>query len=328
MELVLNNVNSQSNLRPPEKRDNSTFKNPFIEANTKGVTVQHLVNDTILPVFSKDNEVTISHAEFINATIEALEQAFPIHQFNEPNVRVSHIVKGRIPSAIGKPVKELQEHEKTIYYERMVFCIEIPSIKQNINGNDLSLVVGGVRAFNNENLYSKKSYEKFKVFIGFVNAVCTNLCVATDGFKDDLKVLNTNDLQQGIINLFKAYNQEKHLGDMERLNKYYLSMEQVAHLIGKMKMYQYLSNSEKKHLFPLNFNDTQINTIAKSYFKDENFNVSPEGMINLWELYNLFTGAVKSTYIDTFLQRELRAYEFIQELANSLQNEQPNFFLH
>lgn len=328
MELVLNNVNSQSNLTPPEKIGNPTFKNPFIEANTKKVTVQHLVNDTILPVFSKDNEVTISHAEFINTTIEALEQAFPIHQFNEPNVRVSHIVKGRIPSAIGKPVKELQEHEKTIYYERMAFCIEIPSIKQNINGNDLSLVVGGVRAFNNENLYSKKSYEKFKVFIGFVNAVCTNLCVATDGFKDDLKVLNTNDLEQGIINLFKAYNQEKHLGNMERLSKFYLSMEQVAHLIGKMKMYQYLSNSEKKHLFPLDFNDTQINTIAKNYFKDENFNVSPEGMINLWELYNLFTGAVKSTYIDTFLQRELRAYEFIQELANSLQNEQPNFFLH
>lgn len=328
MELVLNNVNTQSRDLYPEKRSNKRFKNPFIEANTKEVSIQHLVNDTILPVFSKDNEVTISHAEFINATKSALEQVFPLQQFEEPNIRVSHIVKGRIPTAIGKSVKELLDNEKTIYYERLAFCIEIPSITKNVNGNELSLVVGGVRAFNNENLYSKKSYEKFKVFIGFVNAVCTNLCVATDGFKNELKVLNVNDLQFGIETLFRGYNQEKHLGNMEHLSKFYLSMEQVAHLIGKMKMYQYLSASEKDNLFPLNFNDSQINTIAKNYFKDENFNVSPEGVISLWELYNLFTGAVKSSYIDSFLQRDLRAYEFIQELANSIQNEEPNFFLH
>ena len=43
-----------------------------------------------------------------------------------PSIRVSHQIKGRVPSAIGKPVKELKENEKTIYYERMAFLIEIP----------------------------------------------------------------------------------------------------------------------------------------------------------------------------------------------------------
>ena len=33
----------------------------FIEANTKEVTIEHLRNDCVVPVFSKDNEVTISH---------------------------------------------------------------------------------------------------------------------------------------------------------------------------------------------------------------------------------------------------------------------------
>jgi hypothetical protein len=67
-------------------------------------------------------------------------------------IRVSHMVKGRIPSAIGKAAKDLSEQEKTLYYERMVFVIEIPEISEVINGNKLSLAIGGVRA-----LQSRKS---------------------------------------------------------------------------------------------------------------------------------------------------------------------------
>lgn len=325
MELALATVQNQSNLDLPEYDELST--NHFIEANTKSVTIQHIKNDTILPVFSKDNEVTISHAEFINSTQEALRNVFPFQQQTIPNIRVSHIIKGRVPAAIGKPKSELLEEDKTIYYERMAFVIGLPKIQQEINGNLLSLVVGGVRAYNNENLYSKKSIEKFKVFIGFKNSVCTNLCISTDGFMDEIRVSNTTELVNKITELFRSYDQEKHLRNMEVMSNFFLTPEQVAHLLGKMKMYQYLSNTRKKEVFPLNINDSQINTIAKSYFKDENFKVSPEGVVNLWQLYNLFTGAVKSSYIDSFLQREACAYEFIQNLTNSLQNEESNFFL-
>ena len=66
----------------------------------------------------------------------------------------------------------LLEEEKTIYYERMMFCFEIPTIFETIDGSRLNLTIGGVRAYNHENLYSKKSMEKFKVFIGFKNLVC------------------------------------------------------------------------------------------------------------------------------------------------------------
>ena len=37
----------------------------FIEANTQEVDLHHLLNDCITPVFSKDNELTINHAQFI-----------------------------------------------------------------------------------------------------------------------------------------------------------------------------------------------------------------------------------------------------------------------
>jgi hypothetical protein len=327
MELALTPTQNQNRVIIPEYDEGDLNKNHFIEANTKSVTLEHLTNDTILPVFSKDNEVTISHAEFINATQEALKNVFAFHQQTIPNIRVSHIIKGRVPSAIGKPKSELLEQDKTIYYERMAFVIGLPQIQQEVNGNKLSLVVGGVRAYNNENLYSRKSIEKFKVFIGFKNSVCTNLCISTDGFKDEIRVSNTFELVNKITELFSGYDQEKHLGNMEIMSSFFLTPEQVAHLLGKMKMYQFLSNSRKNELFPLNINDSQINTITKSYFKDDNFKVTSEGIVNLWQLYNLFTGAVKSSYIDSFLQRETCAYEFIQDLSNSIQNEEANFFL-
>ena len=176
----------------------------FIEANTKQITLEHLKNDTIIPVFSKDNECTISHNEFINATQKALKEAIPIYNQLEPNIRISHTIKGRVPTAIGKPVKELLPNEKTIYYERMAFMIEIPGIKENVNGNSLNLVVGGVRAYNQENLYSKKTIEKFKVFIGFKNQACTNLCISTDGLKSEMRVGSNKELQNKILEVINV----------------------------------------------------------------------------------------------------------------------------
>lgn len=121
---------------------------PFIEANTKEVTIEHLKDDCIVPVFSKDNEITISRPNFIESVWEAANRVFPSESIELPEIRVSHIIKGRTPEAIHKPVKELLEEDKTIYYERMMFCFEIPTIYEDIAGNRLNLTIGGVRSYN------------------------------------------------------------------------------------------------------------------------------------------------------------------------------------
>ena len=133
---------------------------PFIEANTIETSLEHLRNDCIIPVFSKDNELTISHPNFIEAVWDAANQVFPNERIEEPAIRVSHIIKGRIPEAIHKPVNQLLESDRTQYFERMMFCFEIPTIHEDIAGNRLNLTIGGVRAYNHENLYSKKGVEK------------------------------------------------------------------------------------------------------------------------------------------------------------------------
>lgn len=304
---------------PNDSTSGNNQPSPFIMANTLEATLHHLQNDCIIPVFSRDNEKTIAHQEFIECIISAVNKTFPYHSITAPEIRVSHQIKGRIPSAIHKPVKELLEHEKTIYYERMAFIIKVPSITDIVNGNELSLSIGGVRAYNQENLYNKKSLEKFKFFIGFQNKVCCNLCVSTDGFLEDIRTSNADDLYNKAVETIQSYNAELHLMEMKELTQDYLSEHQFAQLIGKSRLYQHLPKTEKQNIPLLNFNDSHINTMAKDYYEDKNFCREDDGRINLWDVYNLFTQANKSSYIDTFLDRNLNAFEFtkgIQKVLN------------
>ena len=101
-------------------------KLPFIEANTKEVTMQYLKEECITPVFSKDNEVTISHSSFIETAWEAANKVFSNERIEEPAIRVSHVIKGRIPEAIHKPVNQLLESDKTIYFSSYDVSFELP----------------------------------------------------------------------------------------------------------------------------------------------------------------------------------------------------------
>ena len=291
---------------------------PFIVANTIEVPLHHLKQDCIIPVFSKDNEKTIAHQEFIESVLTAISKVFPHHSISTPEIRVSHQIKGRTPDAIHLNAKDLLDHQKTIYYERMAFVINIPSIVDSINGNELTLSVGGVRSYNLENLYNRKTLEKFKFFIGFQNKVCLNMCINTDGFKEDLRVSSASELQHKVIEVMQNYNAELHLMEMKELTQDYLSEHQFAQLIGKSRLYQHLPKSEKQKIPMLNFNDSHINTMAKDYYEDKNFCRQEDGRINLWDVYNLFTQANKSSYIDTFLDRNLNAFEFTKGIQKTL----------
>lgn len=311
-----------------EEREVVTSTNrSFIEANTTQVNLSHLKNECIIPVFSKDNESTISHYEFVQETREVVKDLFPEFNVAEPNIRTSHMIKGRVPSAIGKPAKDLKDFEKTLYYERCAFILEIPEVTEIVNGNALALSVGGVRAYNQENLYSKKSPEKFKLFVGFKNMVCTNLCISTDGLADQVRVTSVSQLSEAVEGLLKAYNRENHLGAMERMANYNLTESQFAHLIGKLRMYQFMDKYDQQQHFSISLNDSQINTVVKNYYHCPNFKCKGDGSINLWKLYNLFTEANKSSYIDNNFERNVHAYDLINHLVISLHSGSPNWFL-
>lgn len=295
--------------------------NHFIEANTMEIDLQHLQSDCIVPVFSKDNELTISHNAFIETVWEAANTFLTGETIGKPDIRVSHIVKGRIPEAIHKPANQLLESDKTQYFERMMFCFEVPTIYETVEGNKLTLSIGGVRAYNQMNLYSKKTVERFKVFVGFKNLVCCNLCVYTDGYLGNLEVSSTNDLFRSVLEMFNRYDPAKHIHLMQTLGNSYLTEHQFAQILGKMRLYQCLPQGYQKSVPRLLITDTQINSVAKAYIQDENFG-GFGGDLSMWRFYNLLTGANKSSYIDSFLDRSLNATEVAQGINMALHGDE------
>jgi hypothetical protein len=297
----------------------------FIEANTQTIDLPLLQEQTIIPAFAKDNESTISHIEFVEKVYEAASHVFATESISEPTVKVSHPIRGRVPEAKGKPVKELLDHEKTLYYERMAFMIEIPSIQAKIGDDRISLSVGGVRAYNLENLYNKKSPEKFKIFIGFKNWVCTNLCVSTDGFLSDLRVSSLHDLLENAVNLFQSFNIDREVQQMQQMQRTQIDHEQFAHIIGRAKQYLNLPKDLKatKENFPLG--DSQLSQMIREYYQDQS---NEYRSMNLWEFYNLMTSANKSSYIDAHVDRVVDSFRFTQSLGNSLENQLPNWYTH
>ncbi len=300
----------------------------FMAANTEIINIDEMRKRHNIPVFAKDNESTISHQEFVETINYVAEQIFGGEQILKPAVRVSHPIKGRIPSAVGKPAKELLEHEKTLYFERMAFAIEIPSINDNVAGNGLNLTLGGVRAYNLENLYSRKSEERFKLFIGFKNKVCCNLCISTDGFKSDVKVRTIAELAQQAYSLFGEFNVYREIEKFINLPDTIISESQFAQIVGRARLFQNMPFKDKKDLPAFPLMDSQVNLVVKDYYSDKSFCKDDSGNLNLWKLYNLFTGANKMSYIDSFLDRGVGCQSFVNGLYEAIGVNKYHWFIN
>jgi hypothetical protein len=313
-----------------EEQEIVSSSSAFIGANTIEVNLQEIQRQHIIPVFSKDNEPLISHGDFIQTTYDVINHCFKGEDILSPSIRVSHPIKGRTPEARYKPASQLEDHERTIYYERAMFVFEIPSIHRTIDGQTLSLTIGGVKCYGDDKLNNKKgSSEHFKIFIGFSVKVCSNLCVWSDGAQVKLVVRSQGELMDAIMNMISVYNPEQHLRAMQRLTEHNLTEAQFAQVLGRARLYNYLPNEIKKQIPPLLFTDTQLGSVAKDYFQDNSFCRNEVGDINLWRMYNLFTGENKSSYVDSsFLERSVNAFEFTHQLQSGLAGGSTNWYLN
>ena len=298
-------------------REQPQKRSPFIEANTTEVTLDHLRNECIIPVFSKDNEVCISHQSFIESVYEATKDFYHGETIYNPDIRVSHIVKGRIPEAINKRTDQLLESDKTMYYERMIFNIEIPTIHQDVNGNQLHLSITGCKSYGRDNLSGKMTAQKFSIAVGFLNLACTNQCLSTDGYKEEIRATSSRDLYQFTLDLFSQYNVAKHIHLMQSLGDTMLTEHQFCQILGRMRLYNYLHQYQQKNLPRLLITDSQINNVAKQYIQDDNF-AGSNGELSMWKFYNLVTGANKNSYLDSFLGRSVNATEVAFGLTEAL----------
>lgn len=278
----------------------------FLEANTNAISLDELTSTCVVPTWG-NQELTISHQDFIHCVHDAAKDFYHGEQINNPAIRVSHIVRGRTPNALGKKASELLECEKTQFYQRMAFAFTIPTIYETLNGQRLELCVGGVRNYNELNLY-RASRGVEKVLTG-------------DGVKLSVEVMNIRDLYKSVMELLYQFNPAKEIHLMQTLSNTSLTETQFAQIMGRMRMYQALPQGYTKQIPRLLITDSQINNVCRGYFSNPNFGAKDD-RLSMWDFHNLLTESNKGSYIDTYLQRAVNATEVTVGINNALHGDE------
>ena len=303
----------------------------FIESNTQAITLEELTTKNVIPTFC-DNALTISHQNFIGSVVKVAEQVFG--ELTMPELRVSHPIIGRIPSAQHKKASELTDEEKTVFYQRMAWCCRVKNLTRTINGQTVHLVIGGIRAYSEDKLYNRQSPQKFHVFCGWRVRVCSNLMLTCDGNSGTIECMTEADIMQKSLELFRNFDPHKEdtLRLLENLSTTTISEEQFCNIIGRLRLLQFLPLEEQKQHPSFTLGDQGVNWMVKGYVNNPNFGRKEGEDMNCWTLMQLANESVKqSAYIDKFIDRNQNATDFaigIQKAINGEDTEGYDWFLN
>ena len=297
----------------------------FIESNTQAMSLAEIADKCIVPTFS-DNSLTISHQDFCGAVYKAAENVFGA--LTPIECRVSHPINGRIPTALNKKTQDLTDNEKTVYYQRLAWIAKVSNLTRNINGQEIHLTIGGVRAYSEDKLYNRPSALKFKIFVGWQVRVCSNLMLQTNGFSGSIDCMTSFDIHQKALELFSRFEPEKdnNLDVLAELYDTRLTEEQFCHIIGRMRLYQALPLVQQKTLPQFALGDQVVNEATRQYVVNQNFGrKTGDDGISTFDLMQLLNEAVKSSYIDKWLERNASCTTFATGIRKALRHEDSEF---
>ena len=292
----------------------------FLEANTNAITLEELAEQCVVPTWA-NQELTISHQDFINTVYDAACNVFAGETVNSPEIRVSHIVRGRTANSLHKRTSELLDSEKTQFYQRLAFAFTIPSLHECIDGQRLELCIGGVRNYSDLNLYrANRGMEKFSIFIGWRVNVCSNQVLTGQGVRLNIEVMSLHDLYKAVLDLFYNFNLEKDIQLLHSLTQTRLTESQFAQIVGRIRLYQALPSYLQREIPKLLITDSQINNVCRDYYNNPNFG-HKDNTISLFDFHNLLTSANKSSYVDSYVQRGINATEITVGIGKALQGD-------
>ena len=274
--------------------------NVFINANTIPVSLKELREKHIIPVFAKDNEKTISQFDFIATCYKALLQTTR-RDIPLPQIRVSHPINERIPEARHKKPAELLDYEKTLYYERMMFAVQIPGFTTVISGELVELTFGGIKSYSQDSLSGKHTKQHFHLFLGYQVRVCSNMCISADIGVRSVEVYDTCEIENVIVELFQGFDHDRTLHYFTKLGTTFLNRSEFEQFIGTVRVNYLDPKTDTKDWL----GDQQMGQVVKGYFNNPVFSSGLDGRISLWNIYNLMTEANKSSYIDRFIPRAI-----------------------
>ncbi len=297
----------------------------FIESNTQPITLEELSEKNIVPTFG-DGTVSTSHQSFIESVLEAGRTVFG--DLSPVDIRVSHPINGRVPSALHKKANELLEEDKTLYWQRIGFVSHVVGLTRSINGQTVHLCIGGVRGYNEDKLYGRPCPLKYRIFVSWTCKICTNLMVQA-GYIGNLECMTTSDIKEKALELFNGFDpvKEDNLRALENLGKTSITEEQFCKVIGRLRLYQALPNTTKAELGLPNviLGDQAVNAAVRGYVENPNFKKEDGIDLTLWQMLQLFNEAVKQAYLTNWLEKNQNCTDLIIGLEKALNGESQEY---
>lgn len=159
--------------------------------------------------------------------------------------------------------------------------------------------------------------------------------IQTSGTTGTIECLTEADIYQKAYQLFKSFDPEKedNLKLLENLHTTRISQELFCSIVGRLRLYQFLPNEQKRDLPQVDLGDQPINAAVRGYAGDNpNFGMK-DGItsISCWDLMNLLNEAIKATYVDKWVERNQACTDFaigIQKAINGEDTEGYSWFLN
>ena len=150
--------------------------------------------------------------------------------------------------------------------------------------------------------------------------MCSNLMLTCDGNSGTIDCMTEADIMQKSFELFSGFNphKEETLQLLENLQSTAISEELFCKIIGRMRLYQFLSLSEQKQLPSLTIGDQAVNAMVKNYVSNPNFGKKEGEDITTWNLLQLANESVKSAYIYKWLDRNQNCTDFALGIQKAL----------
>ena len=133
------------------------------------------------------------------------------------------------------------------------------------------------------------------------------------------------DIHQKALELFSRFNPEKdnNLNALAQLQDTRLTEDQFCHIIGRMRLLQALPVAQQKAIPQFILGDQAVNEATRQYVVNPNFGrkAGNDGTISTFDLMQLLNEAVKSSYIDKWLERNANCTEFASGIRKALRYE-------
>lgn len=303
----------------------------FIDSNTNAISIAELSKE-IVPTFA-DNQVSISHLNFIKAVRSAAEKVFG--ELTPVEIRVSHPIIGRTPDAIHLKASELREDQKTCFSQRLAWICHVKGLTREIDGKTVELTIGGCRSYHEDKLYNRLSPMHFRIMVSWSMRICSNQIICGRGNSGLFDALTEADIFQKAIELFSGFDpyKEENLQLLQNLTTTTITEEQFCKIMGRLRLYQALPTSEQKLLPNVScIGDQACNKAIQNYVQNTNgFGRKDGEELNIFNMLNLLNEAVKSKYIDRWMDSNQACTDFaigIQKALNGEDTEGYDWFLN